>query len=457
MSRGAARPHGLMTTLTGPNSEISAPNPQEQSLASGEARYNELDSLRGLAAATVVFGHIAVLVFGAPVVPGSGWTHWRHILETINRTPLTVIMGGGAAVRFFFVLSGFVLMLPYLRRKDNPYAPYIVKRICRIYLPYLAAVAIAVLGNWLLAGYPLPGFSAEVAQTWSVPVSGKVVLQHVAMLGIFPTARFNTAFWSLVQEMRISIYFPLIALAVLRLSGRTLLALVLAIEAALAALPLFFPHIDMGLASFPAMVHWSNMFILGAYLALRREDVRAWMASLSPLKKATLALVAFLFYSMGIKTVWGQQFQTHVMAHLVKLRLFAGWTNPAFFADSTIVLGDWIAALSAGVAICFALTDRRTKAVLNHTLVLWTGRASYSLYLVHATVLFSLIYLLFGTKYMYLLAPLYFLLTIVATALFYRLVEVPTMNLGRNLSRRMLQSRIAAPETRPDAQPTAAN
>ena len=57
----------------------------------------------------------------------------------------------------------------------------------------------------------------------------------------------------------------------------------------------------------------------------------------------------------------------------------------------------------------------------------------------------------------YLLAPLYFLLTIVVTALFYRLVEVPTMNLGRNLARRMLQSPTATPETRPDPQPTIAS
>src|SRR5579883_2797681 len=165
-------------------------------MATGEPRYNELDSLRGLAAATVVFGHLEALVFGAPAIPGSGWDHWRHLLEAVNRTPLTVLMGGGAAVRFFFVLSGFVLMLPYLRHRENPYAPYIVKRICRIYLPYLAAVAVAVLANWLLAGYPLPGFGGAIRETWSQPVSARVVLQHVLMLGTFPTARFNTVLWS---------------------------------------------------------------------------------------------------------------------------------------------------------------------------------------------------------------------------------------------------------------------
>jgi peptidoglycan/LPS O-acetylase OafA/YrhL len=422
---------------------------QERNLASPEARYNELDSLRGLAAATVVIGHIAVLVFNAPAVAGSGWMHWRHIVELANRTPLTVLMAGGAAVRFFFVLSGFVLMLPYIRRNDNPYAPYIVKRICRIYLPYLAAVAVAVLGNGFLAGYPLPGWGGEVSQTWSVPVSGKVVLQHVLMLGIFPTARFNTALWSLVQEMRISIYYPLIALAVLRLSSRALLALVVAVEAFVAALPLFFPHIDMGLASFPAMLHWSNMFIVGAYMALHRDRIRAWMESHSSVRKAALGLFAFLIYSMGIKSVWGKQFGDHVMSRVAKLHFVAHWTTPAFLGYFNVWLGDCMAVFGAVVAICFALADRRTKAVLNHTLVLWTGRASYSLYLVHATVLFSLLYLLVGTKYLYLLAPLYFLLTIIVTAAFYRWVEVPTMHLGKALARRMTQPKPVTAEPEP--------
>jgi len=424
-------------------------------MATGEPRYNELDSLRGLAAVTVVFGHIAALVFAAPVIAGSGWTHWRHILELINRTPLTVIMGGGAAVRFFFVLSGFVLMLPYLRHRDNPYAPYLVKRICRIYLPYLAAVAIAAVGNAVFGGHPLPGFSGAVNETWSVPVSTTVVLQHILMLGIFPTARFNTVLWSLVQEMRISIFYPLIALAILRLRPRALLALVVAVEAFVAGLPVFFPHIDMGLSSFPAMLHWSNMFILGAFLALRRDRVRSWVSSLSPWKKASIAIVTFLFYSMGIKTVWGAQFQNHIVAHVTRLPIVARWTNPDFMSYAVICLGDWIAAGAAAIAICFALTDRRTKAVLNHNLVLWTGRASYSLYLVHATVLFSLAYLLIGTRYVSLLAPLYFILTIVATAAFYRFVEVPTMNLGRELSRRMKQSRPVSQDA--PAQSTVAN
>ena len=143
------------------------------------------------------------------------------------------------------------------------------------------------------------------------------------------------------------------------------------------------------------------------------------------------------------------------MQHIAHLPLVARFATPAFLGYVPGWLGDWIAAFGAAIAVCFALTDRRTKAVLNHNLVLWTGRASYSLYLVHATVLFALAYTLIGTRYVYLLAPLYFVLTIVATAAFYRVVEVPTMNLGRELARRMRQHR-PVPQEAP-AQTTVAN
>ena len=79
----------------------------------------------------------------------------------VNRTPLTALVSGGTAVRFFFVLSGFVLVLPFLRHPHSPYFPYVVKRICRIYLPYLAAVALAVIAIRILGGINCRGSAAQ--------------------------------------------------------------------------------------------------------------------------------------------------------------------------------------------------------------------------------------------------------------------------------------------------------
>jgi peptidoglycan/LPS O-acetylase OafA/YrhL len=400
-----------------------------------EKRYNELDSLRGLAASTVVLGHLAEFTF-AVNIPHS-WIVWRHVVMAVNRTPLTVLMAGGSAVRFFFVLSGFVLMLPFLRHKENPYFPYMVKRICRIYLPYLAAIALALAGDYWLAGHPLSLFGGSVKTTWSRPISMHLVWQHVMMLGHFDAEQIDPVLWSLVQEMRISILYPLIALAVLKLSRRGLLTLVMVIEAGVLAVPFFFPQVDIGLASYVMTAHWAMMFIVGAWLAMERETITKWMQGMSKGAKAWLAGVAFLMYSMGIKTLWGEQFNIHVLYPVERVHAISRWVNTGFLSYVPVWMGDWVATICAAIAICFALTDRRTKAVLNHKLVLVTGRASYSLYLVHGIVLYAMLYLLWGTRYFVLFLPGYLLLTILLTILFYRFVEIPTMKLGRSLAKRM--------------------
>ncbi|HTW45841.1 MAG TPA: acyltransferase [Acidobacteriaceae bacterium] len=400
-----------------------------------EKRYNELDSLRGLAASTVVLGHLALLAFAVNAPPS--WLRWRELVMLANRTPLTLLMSGGAAVRFFFVLSGFVLMLPFLRYKENPYFPYLVKRICRIYLPYLAAVAVALAGDCLLGHHPLSLFGGSLEPTWAKPTSWKLIVQHVVMLGRFDAQQFDTVLWSLVQEMRISILYPLIALAVLKLRRWKLLALVIAIEAGVLAVPFFFPHADISLVSYPMTLHFSCMFTLGAWLAMERERIREWMQRMSKPAKAWLAGVAFLMYSMGVKTLWGDQIQLHLVHRIEGIHTITRWANVMFLGYFPIWVGDWVATICAAIAICFALTDRRTKKVLNHKLVLLTGRASYSLYLVHAIVLYTLLYLLWGTHYFVLLLPGYFVFTILLTIVFYRWIEIPSMKLGRYLAKRM--------------------
>ncbi|MBT9330461.1 acyltransferase family protein [Paracidobacterium acidisoli] len=413
-------------------------------------RYDELDSLRGLAAVTVVFGHLSMMVFCGPSGPlNPQWNFWRHLIVLVNYTPLTVIMSGGAAVRFFFVLSGFVLMLPFLRKKDNPYFPFLVKRICRIWMPYVAAIGFALIFDAWLGQRTLPGFSGAINNTWNEPITWHRVIQHVLMLGVFPAAQYNTVLWSLVQEMRISIVFPLLALAVLKLSTRGLVLLVLLLEAGTALIPIFHPAADLSLQSFPETIHFISFFLLGAVLAKNREPISNWLSSISKWSRAAIALFAFLMYTTGIKTLWSAHFNDHVLVRVMRAFPHAAWASSAALGYMNEAAGDWIAALCAATAICFALVDRRTKAVLNHKLVLWTGRASYTLYLVHATVLFALLFGLYQTRWFSLLVPAYIVGTIVATILFYRFVERPTMALGKKLARMLTPAPRDVPETKP--------
>jgi peptidoglycan/LPS O-acetylase OafA/YrhL len=62
------------------------------------------------------------------------------------------------------------------------------------------------------------------------------------------------------------------------------------------------------------------------------------------------------------------------------------------------------------------------------------GQISYSLYLIHGTILFVLIHTLLGHVQMSRLLPIYLFGTLLVSEIFYRLVERPAMLLGRRLT-----------------------
>src|SRR5882762_8330002 len=90
--------------------------------------YPQLDALRGIAALMVVINHF--------VLVGPLW--W------VTRSPLRVVALGHEAVILFFILSGFVLTLQLNSSSRINYLDYLIKRICRIYLPYLAVLLAAI-------------------------------------------------------------------------------------------------------------------------------------------------------------------------------------------------------------------------------------------------------------------------------------------------------------------------
>src|ERR1700722_1053730 len=93
------------------------------------ARLGSLDSLRGVAAAIVVLHHC------------------RQTLPTLDRSEvLHRLLPGSGAVLIFFVLSGLVLAMTFVYRDGDHYAPFVVKRVFRIW----PAFAVAILASaWL--------------------------------------------------------------------------------------------------------------------------------------------------------------------------------------------------------------------------------------------------------------------------------------------------------------------
>lgn len=354
-------------------------------------RLAELDSVRGAAALSVVFHHFKLL--------------WNpHELSRVARLvyigPLRLVSAGHEAVILFFVLSGFVLSIPALRGKAQPYPEFLVRRIFRIYFPYLVALALSVWGAANLHGQ-VQG-TDWYRDTWSNPVKWHLVLQHVLFVGEYDAAQFNTAFWSLVIEMRVSLIFPLLCAFALWLRPARLIALALVLFV-FTFLIQAFGHQNGAILS---TLHYSGAFVVGIFLARQQKQVSEAYARLSVGAKIALATLAgFLFVYAGVA--------------LSKVSPGAA---------------DWPTTLGAAGLIGFGLNSRLCRGVLLSPIVRFLGRVSYSIYLVHGTILLALIHLLFRRIPIFAIFILYVTSVICMSEIFYRIVEKPFMELGRRLS-----------------------
>ena len=375
-----------------------------QSPLSGQ-RIKSVDALRGLAALSVVFGH-ALLFFREPLRPefhalASGDWHRLSPIFLIEISPLHLMVAGHEAVMLFFLLSGFVLFLPWEEPGTLTYRTYLIRRICRIYLPYLAALLPAIVLNFSLSTGGLPGMNEFFNRFWKLPVQIHDVLVHVCMLGGFNTDAFVPPIWSLVHEMRLSLVFPLLA-GLVRRDGKPL-----AIVGMLSIAGLITDYFWGGREeNYFISLHYAALFLLGAWLAGHRRKVEAWYNTLSPRYRGWLLAGSVLVYIYGrfLSSLWPGQ--------------------PAF-PDI------FIAAGAVGILV-WALSN---PPLLQAAPAQWLGRISYGLYLVHFSVYLSLVYLL------HRFLPAWTIIAIaipVALALshgFWRFVECPSIRLGRALTR----------------------
>ncbi len=365
------------------------------------ARYVELDSLRGLAALIVVLHHLLNL-WQADAEPASA---------TIRSLLGLVYPFGTEAVILFFVLSGFVLSLPAINGKPQTYSTFLIRRIFRIYVPYLAALLVSVAGAFWLHG--IVTRSIWFHQFWSEPVNWSLVGQHVLFLSLSNTDQFDPPIWSLVYEMRISLIFPLLCGTVLQLKSRWSLV----IAGGLTLIPIVFErlvyHLDGSAFDSP---HFAGLFVLGILLARERGRLGAWFRCRRRIARVLI----------GAASLW---------LFLFAGQLFVGATVHALdFQRSLLYISQWITALGAGGLMIVGLNSASCQRILFWRPIHFLGQVSYSLYLWHFVVLLYCVHLFYGKVSPWAILCLTFALTMIVSWFSYRWIEVPSMNLGRRLS-----------------------
>jgi peptidoglycan/LPS O-acetylase OafA/YrhL len=365
----------------------------------GGARIEALDAVRGIAALLVLFSHCYATLPDA-----------TQAALALDATPMGLLIHGRPAVIVFFVLSGFVLSLSLLADRSPSYGAFLIRRICRIYLPFAAAILIAATARKLVQPSPIDELSIWFNRDWTHSVDPSLLLSHLGMLGRARDMSLNNPMWSLIVEMRISLIFPLLLALVARSLWVTVpvLLLTLGVTEYLARSPYLPSQPYSGETLLEALLftlYFLSFFITGILIATQRERAARLVEALGTWPRRLLWLAAL---------------------------------------GSLAVYDDLVNVVGAGLIVVLVLGSRQAKAWLGAAVLQWLGRISYNLYLTHIIVLLSLVHLFHGSVPLSWLLLAVIPLSLVVADLCYRLVERPSIRLGRLLTRRPIGNASSA-------------
>jgi peptidoglycan/LPS O-acetylase OafA/YrhL len=103
-------------------------------------------------------------------------------------------------------------------------------------------------------------------------------------------------------------------------------------------------------------------------------------------------------------------------------------------ADFKLIGYEWVSGLGALMLIILGLGFLPFSEFLLSKIPQFLGRISYSVYLIHGTILFALLYLLSKSAPPILILLIYIPTVLLGSALMYRFVEKPAMSFGHRIT-----------------------
>lgn len=362
-------------------------------------RLHELDSLRGLASLTVVLSHFMLVYdfnFQDTQMLGLKANWFKH-------TPLHLFWAGGEAVILFFVLSGFVLFLPFTKLHTFSYKEYIIKRLFRIYPASIVAVLVALSLYFVQLENSRVIDSLWINSMWDKDISTFNVFSDLLLIG-YGGSGLNPVLWSLIHEIRLSLVFPIIAYLVSKFDWKKVI-----IGAGSVSFAGFVAANIFGLhnTSIIVTLAYSIVFVVGALLAKYRTSILEKVKDMKWGFKLIFLFVGLLFYT-------------------------AGWIiDGQSFMHNNFTLA-WATTIGSSVFIIISLASARISGILESKFIQFFGRISYSVYLYH------MIFLLFFLKIGWTLSVpvslfLTFLASVAVATLSYNYIELPAISAGSKL------------------------
>lgn len=239
----------------------------EEVLRKHKPRIQTLDALRGIAAVTVVIAHC------------SGNFQYPSF---IDKSPLYFFKAAHEAVVFFFILSGYVLVYQYKSKSYFNYLEFLAARVFRIYIPYIASIGLSLLLYYLGANFIDDTFFGSL---WKSPVTSETIINHLILITNFDTNQLNHVIWSLVHEMRLSILFPLILIALsFKSVSYKIIFVILCIASGIIIGKEILPSLGY-LNSYIHTLYYFWLFVAGGLIVINQSSLVIKYSSLSSLTK----------------------------------------------------------------------------------------------------------------------------------------------------------------------------
>jgi peptidoglycan/LPS O-acetylase OafA/YrhL len=382
-------------------------------------RYSSLDGLRGIAAAIVVVFHVVVSDARAGAIykltAHGSLTPFEFVM---NYSPLRIFWAGSEAVVIFYVLSGFVLALPFARGRLSHWRYFYPRRLLRLYLPAIASLVFAWLTTVIIVRHAIPGGSAWLNTHASEPHGPlQVILGSSLITG---WGGLNTSLWSLRWEVAFSLLLPAFLVLASKLPRLLWLkvALILLFVALWPVFGFFYPDLV-----------YIAVFAIGVLMAFNLDRLRNWSTKVP--RAAWWALLTGAI-----------------------LLLTNSWLVAGIDPYSRLRLA-WIGIASVGAAIFvfIAALWAPVKRLFERRWIRWLGSISFSLYLVQEPVVVGLAFVTRGRLPLFWELPLACALALLVAWLFNLAVEKPSHRFSRNFLR-TYESRARTNALREASNPT---
>lgn len=309
-----------------------------------------LDSIRGIAATSVVIHHLLLMPTFLATFPHNAWINWSFFRSS------------WLLVDLFFVLSGIVMSLSYVDGEFGRFSlrEFMVRRLARVYPLHVVMLLANLLFRLLRIGLVMAGVVVAVPAAFEVNNTYSFILNLFLLhsMGFIDYLSWNAPSWSISVEFYTYLVFGLVILLAQRL-GSSLYFYMAAALVAIGSLVFIIFVLDkpsLGLQTDFGILRCFTSFFLGVLAVRVAKEVPR---TVSPLFQGVLQFAAMI--------------ASVVLVSMVEAYPAASFLAPIVFS---VFLGSLLAFPDATLVPRMLVTGP----------LVWMGRRSYSIYMVHALI-----------------------------------------------------------------------